>query len=161
MRLNKKELLNIMESQNLKKPEICTRTGLCRRSLEWILDNGQASEEALERIADAVGVNVKNILLPDGFSADENVIEFLRDQGRATVTFSQGRYKTRIKKLAESHPDECEIVAENKDGSLYAHIPVSWIRINPGKNWSEEQRERQAEHARNVFHASNNKRETG
>ena len=43
----------------------------------------------------------------------ENVIEFIKDEARATVTFSQGRYKNRVKQLAKSHPEECEIVAEN------------------------------------------------
>lgn len=151
MRLNTKELLNIMEEQNLSKPDICTRTGLYHRSLDWIMNNGQVSEEAMERIAEAVGVKVKDILLPDISSNIENAIEFIKDQDRATVTFSQGRYKTRIKNLAKSHPEECEIVAENKDGSLYAHIPVSWIRINPGKNLTEEEKERMVEHARNVL----------
>lgn len=37
----------------------------------------------------------------------ENVIEFLENQQRATVTFSQGRYKTRIRKLAKARPEEC------------------------------------------------------
>lgn len=54
----------------------------------------------------------------------ENVIEFIGDEKRATVTFSQGRYKSRIRKLAEEHPEECQIMAENKDGSLCAHIEL-------------------------------------
>lgn len=91
----------------------------------------------------------------------ENVIEFIKDEARATVTFSQGRYKTRIKQLAESHPEECEIVAENQDGSLCAHIPVKWIRINPSKELSDEERERLSNHAKNILHSSNNKRENG
>lgn len=70
----------------------------------------------------------------------ENVIEFLRDADRATVTFSQGRYKSRIRKLAEDHPEECKIMAENKDGSLCAHIPVSWVKISPPRAISEDQR---------------------
>ncbi|RKI36837.1 hypothetical protein D7V86_24925 [bacterium D16-51] len=69
----------------------------------------------------------------------ENVIEFIKDSGRATVSFCQGRYKSRIKKLAAERPEECEIVAENQDGSLCAHIPVAWIKINPTKQLSEEQ----------------------
>lgn len=71
----------------------------------------------------------------------ENVIEFLENQESATVTFSQGRYKGKIRKLAEEHPGECQIIAENKDGSLCAHIPVKWIRIIPCMKLSEEQRE--------------------
>lgn len=71
----------------------------------------------------------------------ENVIEFLKDEQQAGVTFSQGRYKSRIRALAKKYPDECQIVAENKDGSIYAHIPVTWIRINPNRVLSEEQQE--------------------
>lgn len=72
----------------------------------------------------------------------ENVIEFIENEKRATVTFSQGRFKSRIRKLAAEHPEECQIVKENKDGSLLAYIPVSWIKISPVKEVSEEHRER-------------------
>lgn len=89
----------------------------------------------------------------------ENVIEFIKDEKRATVTFSQGRYKTRIKELAKSHPEECEIVAENKDGSLCAHVPVEWVRINPKMTLTDEQKEKRAKLARNNFHNGSNKRE--
>lgn len=75
----------------------------------------------------------------------ENVIEFIENEKRATVTFSQGRFKTRIRKLAVEHPEECQIMKENKDGSLLAHIPVSWIKINPTRQLSDEQRKELAE----------------
>ena len=75
----------------------------------------------------------------------ENVIEFLENQQRATVTFSRGRYKTRIRKLAKSRSEECQIMAENADGSLCAHIPVAWIKINPTLELTEEQRQHKAE----------------
>lgn len=71
----------------------------------------------------------------------ENVIEFIKDEKRATVTFSQGRFKTKIRKLAESHPEECQIVAENKDGSICAHVPVSWVKISPLIQKTEKQKE--------------------
>lgn len=72
----------------------------------------------------------------------ENVIEFLRDEERATVTFSQGRYKSKIRKLAEQYPDECQIVAENQDGSICAHIPTKWVAIRKPRrvDLTEEQR---------------------
>ena len=75
------------------------------------------------------------------YGTNENAIEFLKDSERATVTFTQGRYKSRVKRLAESHPEECRIIAENEDGSLCAHIPVKWVRISPPKAVSELQRE--------------------
>ena len=71
----------------------------------------------------------------------ENVIEFYADDKRATVTFTQGRYVSRIRKLAEEKPDECQIVAENKDNSIVAHIPVRWIKISPVREVSDEQKE--------------------
>ena len=162
MRLNAKELLHIMEAQNLTKSDICIRTGLYSGSLEWILNNGQVSGEALERIAESVGVKVEDIVLPDPSANIENVIEFIKDRDKATVTFSQGRYKSRVKKLSVSHPGECEIVAENKDGSLCAHIPVSWIRINPSMSLTEEQRQNRAELMyQNIFHSGYNRHENG
>lgn len=76
---------------------------------------------------------------------NENVIEFLEDEQRATVTFSQGRYKRRIKKLAAEHPEKCQIMEENTDGSMCAHIPVTWIKISPPKQFTEEQRQQMGE----------------
>ena len=78
---------------------------------------------------------------------NENVIEFLKDESQATVTFSQGRYISRIKKFAAERPEECKIVAENKDGTICAHIPVSWIKIAPPREvkLTEEQRQALAE----------------
>lgn len=95
----------------------------------------------MERIADLAGVEVGQISLPDTRAVNENVIEFLRDHERATVTFSHGRYKTKIQKLAKERPGECQIVFENQDGSLCAHIPTSWVKIIPTRLLSEEQRQ--------------------
>lgn len=69
----------------------------------------------------------------------ENTIEFLKDEQTATVTFSQGRYKTKIRKLAAKRPEECQIMAENSDGSILAHIPVSWVKISPPRAVSKKQ----------------------
>lgn len=88
----------------------------------------------------------------DGFASHENVIEWLKDSKTATVTLSQGRYITKIRKLAKQYPDEVEIIRENKDGSLLVHIPVSYIKINnpPRREYTEEERAVMAERLRNV-----------
>ncbi len=70
----------------------------------------------------------------------ENCIEWIRDDKRATLSLSQRRTISKVKQLAERYPDECQIVAKNKDGSICAHIPVSWVKIGPPKRVSEEQR---------------------
>lgn len=72
----------------------------------------------------------------------ENVIEFFNNDKVATVTFSQGRYISRVKKLVEKYPNECKIVAENEDGSIVAKIPTSAIKLNIVKrDMTEEQKQ--------------------
>lgn len=88
----------------------------------------------------------------EGFN--ENVIEFIRDEKTATVSFTQGRYITRIKELAKQKPDECKIVYTNKDGSIVAHIPTSWIKINPSRELSDEVKEKYKQMALNNFHST-------
>lgn len=141
MRLNGKMIMEVMGTKSLTEEMVCSMTGLSLRALQGILKDGFASDDAAERIAESIGVSVGEILLPEITGNVENVIEFMKDSGRAAVSFSQGRYKSRIKKLAEERPEECEIVAENKDGSLYAHIPVAWIKISPPAARTEVQRE--------------------
>ena len=70
----------------------------------------------------------------------ENVIEWIRDENQASLTLTQGRFKSRIEKLAVERPGECEILARNKDGGISAHVPVSWVKISPPREVSEEQR---------------------
>lgn len=81
----------------------------------------------------------------------ENVIEFITGEKTATLTIHQGKYKNRIKKLSEERPDEVDILAENKDGSILAHIPTKWIKINPPRKLSEECKAELAQRAKNTM----------
>ncbi len=85
----------------------------------------------------------------------ENVIEWITGQNRATLSLSQRRTITRVKKLAEQYPDEVQIVAENRDGSVCVHMPVSYIRFNRPVELSEEEKVRRAQ----VFRAATAKNE--
>lgn len=89
--------------------------------------------------------NKKEIFM-DG--CNENVIEFMTNDTRATLSFSQGRYKSTIRRLAEKHPEDCQIIADNEDGSICAHVPVSWLRISPPRQYTEEQRQQMGERLR-------------
>ena len=83
-------------------------------------------------------------------NVNENVIEFLRNDPVATVTFCQGKYITKIRKLAEKFPEECQITHENKDGSIVAHIPTKWIKINnPQRVMTEDEKRLAMERVRN------------
>ena len=94
----------------------------------------------LERLAQVVECNAKEIALPDHYG-NENVIEWVKDGKTATLSLTQGRTISRVMKLAKSRPEECKIVAQNTDGSVCARVPVGWIKISPIREVSEEQKE--------------------
>lgn len=73
----------------------------------------------------------------------ENAFEFYADDKRMTFSVTQGRLKTRIYNLAKQHPDECRILAENDDGSIYGYMPTKWLKIFPGhgRKLTEEEKE--------------------
>ena len=75
-----------------------------------------------------------------GEDEQENCIEFLKGAKTATVTFSQGRYITKIKSLAEKYPEDVQIVNET-ERHIVAHVPVRWVKINAPKAVSEEFKE--------------------
>ena len=80
----------------------------------------------------------------------ETVYEHVQGADTFTVTAAERSSITMLRRLKEAHPDEVEIVAENPDGSLLAHLPYSWMRIVPKKKvvMSEEQRAEAAERLR-------------
>lgn len=74
----------------------------------------------------------------------DNVIEFERGTKIASFTFSQKKFITRIQKLKEKYPAEVDFIA-NPDGSIFGHVPIDWVKINPKRQISEEQRQAAAE----------------
>ena len=69
----------------------------------------------------------------------ENNIEWITGDNMMSVTLTSQRHITKIRKLAERKPDEVKIVT-NKDGSVYATLPLSYLKFNPPKDLTEEQR---------------------
>lgn len=71
----------------------------------------------------------------------ETNFEFLKGDKHGCFSSSQQKWINKIKRLSEQYPDEVKIVKMNKDGSICAHLPVSWFKITPKKkrNLSEEQ----------------------
>lgn len=64
---------------------------------------------------------------------------FEHEDGKDTLTVSAcEKWSARkIRKLAEVHPEEVRIVAENEDGSLMAHVPLEWVSIRPKRKMSQ------------------------
>lgn len=80
----------------------------------------------------------------------ETVYEHIQGEETFTVTAAERSSIGMIRRMKEKHPDEVEIVAENEDGSILAHLPYSWMRIVPKKKMelSEERRAEIAERLR-------------
>ena len=83
---------------------------------------------------------------------NEFCIEWIKGEKKASVTApNASRIKGKVLKLAESHPDEVDYII-NKDGSIFAHVPVDWVKISPPTkmNLTEEEKQKRAERMRKV-----------
>ena len=140
MRLNINKYQEMMQQRNIEKADIERMTGITVQTLDWIFENEYLEVSTLERLAQVVECNAKEIALPDHYG-NENVIEWVKDGKTATLSLTQGRTISRVMKLAKSRPEECKIVAQNTDGSVCARVPVGWIKISPIREVSEEQKE--------------------
>ena len=101
-------------------------------------------------------------------SNDENVIESRNDgdifdyspnsKGLMTVFVTRKKWVNRVKKYAEDYPDEVKIKHENADGSVVAHIPVSYFKITrpPERELTEEQKAAAAERLESYRKAKEN-----
>ena len=76
---------------------------------------------------------------------NENCVEFLNNQKTMTVSFCSQKWITKIKKLSQSNPDDVEIIAENKDGSICAKLPIKYLKISSPRKVSDEQRQKASE----------------
>lgn len=77
---------------------------------------------------------------------NEFAIERIKGADYAGVTLPSGTaLKSKLLRLTKQNPDEVKIVAENDDGSVFAHIPVNYIKISPPKKMSDEQKEAASE----------------
>ena len=78
-------------------------------------------------------------------TSQECAIEWIKNCRTATVTFpGNTKFNTKIRKLAEEHPDEVKIRYINKDSSIVATIPTSYIKISPkraGREMTDEEKE--------------------
>lgn len=93
-------------------------------------------------------------------SMNEFSIEWIKGAEYAGVTVPSGTaLKSKLLKLAENNPDDVKIVVVNKDGSVFAHIPINYIKISPPKKVSDEQRERASERFKQMWKDKQEKEE--
>lgn len=76
----------------------------------------------------------------------ENMIEWLTGQRHIGVTLTDPTYIRKVKELAKKYPDKVQIKAENKDGSIFAHLPKSALKLSIiTRGMSEEAKEKASE----------------
>ena len=94
MRLNINKYQEIMQERSIEKADIERLTGITVQTLDWIFKNEYLEVSTLERLAQVVECNAKEIALPDHYG-NENVIEWVKDGKTATLSLTQGRTKYR------------------------------------------------------------------
>ncbi len=79
------------------------------------------------------------------------------DLSAAYVSSDEPRWKNKLLKLAEEHPEEVTIIRrpEENDSCIYAKIPVKWIRIHPPRMLSDETKAASAERLRQYRESKN------
>lgn len=83
---------------------------------------------------------------------NEFAIEWTKDRNYAGVTVPSGTaLKSKLMRYSQEKPDDVKLMAENKDGSAFFHIPVSYIKVSPPRKVSEEQREAAGERFRKMW----------
>lgn len=83
---------------------------------------------------------------------NEFSIEWIKGSEYAGVTVPSGTaLKSKLFRLAEQNSDDVKIIVENEDGSLFAHVPVNYIKISRPKKMSDEQREAASERFKQMW----------
>ena len=83
---------------------------------------------------------------------NEFAIEWTKDRDYAGVTVPSGTaLKSKLMRYAQERPDEVKLMAENKDGSAFFHIPISYVKVSPPRKVSEAQREAAGERLRKMW----------
>lgn len=74
----------------------------------------------------------------------ETATNYCSDTGRMSVTSNERRWINKLRRLAETNPDDVRLVAvpESNDGYICCHVPSGWLKITPPRkmNLTDEQR---------------------
>lgn len=79
-------------------------------------------------------------------NTNECVIEWIPGRDYVGLIAKNGStWKNRCEELEKEFPDDVKILARNNDGSIFAHLPYSYIKINPPRKYSDEAKKKAAE----------------
>ena len=83
---------------------------------------------------------------------NEFAIEWIKGNDHAGVTVPSGTaLKSKLIRYAQERPDEVKLMDENKDGSAFFHIPISYVKVSPPRKVSEEQKKAAGERFRRMW----------
>lgn len=83
---------------------------------------------------------------------NEFCIEWIKGADHAGVTVPSGTaLKSKLIRLSKERPDEVRIVTINEDGSIFANIPVNYVKCSPPRQVSEEQAAAASERFRQMW----------
>lgn len=87
---------------------------------------------------------------------DENVIEWLNGSDYIGVTLSQKKWINKVETMARQD-ENVRILARNADGSIFAHLPISYLKLSKKRRvqLSNEEREAMAERMRKMRQGGN------
>lgn len=82
---------------------------------------------------------------------NENVIEWLDGEDVIAVTLHQKRFVNQVRNLAKQDKN-VEILAQNSDGSIFAHLPISYMKLRRNRtvNQTAEEKSEWAERMRQL-----------
>lgn len=60
----------------------------------------------------------------------ENVIEWITGDDWIACTFTQRKFISKVRKLSAKYPQFVPICIENKDGSIFCHLPLKALKLS-------------------------------
>lgn len=83
---------------------------------------------------------------------NEFAIGWLKGSNYAEVSAPSGSaLKSKLLALAEKYPEEVTDVIINNDGSIFCHVPVSYVKVSHPRRVSDEQKEAAAERLKQMW----------
>lgn len=77
---------------------------------------------------------------------------WLRGADYAEVSAPSGSaLKSKLLTLSDQYPDEVTNIIINKDGSIFCHVPVPYVKVSRPRKISDEQKEAAAERFRKMW----------
>lgn len=115
----------------------------------------ETQEKAFSKY-NCVYTNGTQMFLKNKISEDKSMNEFaiawLKGADYAEVSAPSGSaLKSKLLALSEQYPDEVTNIIINKDGSIFCHVPVSYVKVRHPKIVSDELKEAASERLKQMW----------